>query len=79
MKIEHEKKNERRFGSLARGEVFEYKGDYYMTIEPVDTNYNDHYNVYDTTYNAVNLYTAQLEWFSLDCLVELFPNAALKI
>ena len=79
MKIERAKKNERRFGSLARGEVFECEGNYYMTIKPVDTDYNDHYDVYDTTYNAVNFYTAELEWFNPDCLVELFPNATLKI
>lgn len=79
MKIERENKNERRFGSLARGEVFEYENTFYMTIKPVDTDYNEQYNVYDTTYNAVNFYTAQLEWFNLDCLVEVFPNATLQI
>ena len=79
MKIERKKKNERRFGSLGRGEVFEYEGDCYMGIKPVDTDYNDTYEVYDTTYNAVSLYTGELEWFNLDCLVEALPNAILQI
>lgn len=79
MKIKREKKNEKRFGSLTSGEVFEYEGDYYMKIRPVDTDFNDIYEVYDTTLNAVNLYSGKLGWFNFDCLVELFPNATLKI
>ena len=79
MKIERKKKNEKRFGSLARGEVFECENTFYMTIKPVDTDFNDTYEVYDTTYNAVNLYSGELEWFNLDCLVEVFPNATLQI
>ena len=79
MKIEQKRKNERRFGSLARGEVFECENNFYMVIKPVDTNYNDTYEVYDSTYNAVSLYTGELEWFNLDCLVEVFPNATLQI
>lgn len=79
MKVEREKKNEKRFGSLARGVVFECEGHCYMTIKPVDTNFNDTYEVYDTTFNAVNLRSGELEWFNLDCLVEVIPNAVLKI
>lgn len=79
MKIERKRKNEKRFGSLARGEVFECENTFYITIKPVDTNFNDTYEVYDTTYNAVNLYSGELEWFNLDCLVEVFPNATLQI
>ena len=79
MKIERKRKNEKRFGSLARGEVFECENTFYMTIKPVDTNFNNTYEVYDTTYNAVNLYSGELEWFNLDCLVEVFPNATLQI
>lgn len=79
MKIEREKKNEKRFGSLTYGVVFEYANSFYMTIKPVDTDFNDTYEVYDTTYNAVSLYSGELEWFNLDCMVEVFPNATLKI
>lgn len=79
MKIERENKNEKRFGSLCRGAVFEFKGNYYMSIAPVDTDYNDTYEVYDTTLNAVNLYNGELDWFNLDCLVEYLPDATLKI
>lgn len=79
MNIERKKKNEKRFGSLARGIVFEYNRSIYMTIKPVDTDFNDTYEVYDTTFNAVNLYSGDLEWFNLDCMVEVFPNATLTI
>ena len=79
MKIERKMKNEKRFCSLARGEVFEYENNFYMRIEPVDTDYNENYGVYDTTCNAVNLYSGELEWFNPDCLVETFPNATLQI
>ena len=40
MNIERKKKNEKRFGSLARGIVFEYANSFYMTIKPVDTDFN---------------------------------------
>ena len=79
MKIERKKKNEKRFCSLVRGEVFECENNFYMKIEPVDTDYNENYGVYDTTYNAVNLYSGESEWFNSDCLVETFPNAILQI
>lgn len=79
MNIERKKKNEKRFGSLARGIVFEYANSFYMTIKPVDTDFNDTYEVYDTTFNAVNLYSGELEWFNLDCMVEVLPNAILQI
>lgn len=79
MKIERKKKNEKRFCSLVCGEVFECENNFYMKIEPVDTDYNENYGVYDTTYNAVSLYTGELKWFNLDCLVEVFPNAILQI
>jgi hypothetical protein len=79
MNIERKRKNERRFGSLARGVVFEHENTFYMTIKPVDTDFNNTYEVYDITYNAVNLYSGELEWFNLDCMVEVPPNATLQI
>ena len=79
MKIERKKVNAKRFSSIPVGEVFEYDSNPYMKIESVDTDYNENYGVYDTKYNAVNLYSGESEWFNSDCLVETFPNAILQI
>ena len=79
MKIERKKYNCKRFTSLSVGSVFEYDCDLYMKIESVDTDFNDEYQVYDKTYNAVNLKTGHLEWFNFDCVIEEYPEATIMI
>ena len=79
MKIERKKYNCKRFASLSVGAVFEYNCDLYIKIESVDTDFNNDYQVYDKSCNAVNLKTGLLYWFNFDCTVEEYPDATVII
>lgn len=79
MKIERKKVNAKKFNTLCTGSVFEYEGVYFIKTYAVDTDFNDCYQVYDNTYNVVNLLTGQWDFFNPDCIVESIPNATLVV